>query len=161
MPLHDNTMNQTNDCSSVIQAVGGCVYRYRDGQIELLLIRKKHGYWTLPKGKNEPGETDAMAVLREVHEETGITGCLGAQVRQVAYTISKKNKPVPKVVTYYLIYAQGGELVPSKKERIEKLRWFTLQAALKRIGRGRVRKVAQHAGALLRAQERSETMDDG
>lgn len=148
-------MNRISPREERISAVGGCVYRCTDGQFELLLIKKRHGYWTLPKGKVEPGESDAVAVLREVYEETGITGCLGEQVRQVSYTISKKNKPVTKVVTYYLMHAQGGELSPSEREQIEKLRWFSFPAALKRIHRGRVRKVAQHAGKMLCKHETS------
>ncbi len=133
-----------------IMAVGGVVYRFMpDGQLEILLIKKKFGFWTLPKGKVEPGETEVAAVQREVWEETGITGAVGAQVRQVAYTIVKKGEPRRKIVAYYLLRAEGGELRPSKKERIEKLGWFPLQAALKRIQRGRVRKTARHAGEML------------
>jgi 8-oxo-dGTP pyrophosphatase MutT (NUDIX family) len=44
-----------------IVAVGGVVYR-RDkrGQVRLLLIKKRNGFWTLPKGRVKPGE-DATA----------------------------------------------------------------------------------------------------
>lgn len=145
-------MKEKNFSDEPILAVGGFVYRFvESNELEVLLIKKKYGFWTLPKGKVEPGETEVAAVQREVWEETGITGVVDAPVRQVAYTIMKKGAPRRKVVTYYLVRAEGGELHPNKKERIEKLHWFSLQAALKRIQRGRVRKTAQRAGEMLLA----------
>ncbi|HEU5016220.1 MAG TPA: NUDIX hydrolase [Roseiflexaceae bacterium] len=144
-------MKAKTTSDEAILAVGGFVYRFVDDhQVEVLLIKKKCGFWTLPKGKVEPGETEAAAVQREVWEETGITGTVGAQVQQVAYTIMKKGEPRCKVVTYYLLHAEDGELRPGKQERIEKLRWFPFQVALKRIQRGRVRKIVRHAGEVLR-----------
>jgi 8-oxo-dGTP pyrophosphatase MutT (NUDIX family) len=38
------------------------------------------GYWTLPSGRIEPGETQAEAVVREVAEEVGLTVTPGAKV---------------------------------------------------------------------------------
>ena len=41
----------------------------------LLVLRKNEpqaGYWSLPGGKVEPGETAVDAVVREVAEETGL-----------------------------------------------------------------------------------------
>lgn len=145
-------MKEPTTSDDAILAVGGFVYRFADdNQLEVLLIKKKYGFWTLPKGKVEPGEAEMAAVQREVQEETGITGAVGAPVQQVAYTIMKKGAPRRKVVTYYLMHAEDGELRPNKKERIEKLRWFSLPAALKRIQRGRVRKTARRAGEMLRS----------
>jgi HAD superfamily hydrolase (TIGR01450 family) len=38
----------------------------------LLIKRKDNGYWALPTGKMEPGETLKEAVMREVYEETSL-----------------------------------------------------------------------------------------
>ena len=42
----------------------------------LLLVQRGHepeaGRWSLPGGRVKPGESDAQAVVREVHEETGL-----------------------------------------------------------------------------------------
>jgi 8-oxo-dGTP diphosphatase len=133
-----------------IVAVGGVVYR-RDkrGQVRLLLIKKRNGFWTLPKGRVKSGEDATAAVVREVREETGITGPVERLVHQLAYTIQKRSGPRRKAVTYYLVQASDGERCPDKKEGIQKVRWFPLEAALQRIGRERVRTVANCAAMLL------------
>ncbi len=49
---------------------------------ELLMIRRgtdpERGRWSVPGGRVEPGETLAEAVVRELAEETGVTGVCGS-----------------------------------------------------------------------------------
>ncbi len=56
-----------------IAAVGGVVH---DENRRLLIVRRGHepgrGRWSVPGGRVEPGESDEVAVLREVAEETGL-----------------------------------------------------------------------------------------
>ncbi|MGN6389021.1 MAG: NUDIX hydrolase [Burkholderiaceae bacterium] len=55
--------------------VGSIPVWERDGQPQLLLCRRaiepRHGYWTLPAGYMENGETTAEAAMRETLEEAG------------------------------------------------------------------------------------------
>lgn len=48
---------------------------------EVLLVRRgtepERGRWSVPGGRVEPGETLAEAVLRELHEETGLDALCG------------------------------------------------------------------------------------
>ncbi len=136
-----------------IVAVGGVVYRRHVGRPELLLIRKRHGFWTLPKGRVKSGEDERDALAREVREETGLGGDIGPAVQQVRYTIQKSGRPRHKVVTYYIVHAEEGTLCPGQKEGIEFVRWFPFQAALRRIHRKRIRAVARAARALLAAAD--------
>jgi 8-oxo-dGTP diphosphatase len=136
-----------------IIAVGGVVYRRRAGRPELLLIRKRHGFWTLPKGRVKPGEDERDALVRELREETGLGGEIGPVVQQVDYTIQKSGRLRSKVVTYYIVHAGEGVLCPGQKEGIEFVRWFSFQAALRRIHRKRIRMVARAARALLEAAD--------
>jgi ADP-ribose pyrophosphatase YjhB (NUDIX family) len=52
----------------------GAIITDRTGR--LLLIQRGHepeaGRWSLPGGRVEPGESDRQALVREVHEETGL-----------------------------------------------------------------------------------------
>jgi ADP-ribose pyrophosphatase YjhB (NUDIX family) len=132
-----------------ITAVGGVIYRQREGQPDLLLIRKRHGFWTLPKGQVKPGESEHDALAREVREETGIGGDIEAQVQQVAYTVQKAGRLRRKIVTYYAVRAGEGALQPGVREGIESVRWFPFRAALRRIRRKRIRAVARAARPLL------------
>ena len=66
--------------SRVEVAVGAIVRR--DDQ--LLLVRRGRepaaGEWSVPGGRVEPGETLMEAVVRELHEETGLRGVCGPLV---------------------------------------------------------------------------------
>ena len=132
-----------------IVAVGGVIYRQRAGQPELLLIRKRHGFWTLPKGQVKRGESELDALAREVREETGIGGDIEAPVQQVTYTVQKAGRQRRKIVTYYAMRASEGVLQPGLREGIEFVRWFPFRAALRRIRRKRIRAVARAARPLL------------
>ncbi|MFJ4788017.1 NUDIX domain-containing protein [Streptomyces sp. NPDC088794] len=55
----------------------------RDGRV--LVVRRgptvaRPGYWQPLSGKLEPGETQQQALVREVHEEIGLTVSPGAKV---------------------------------------------------------------------------------
>jgi len=141
-----------------IAAAGGVVYRWSPaGQLEILLIKKQGGFWSLPKGRIEPGEDERMAVAREVAEETGITGDVGDMVRQVFYTIQKAGQRRRKVVSYYLVHAVSGRPLPQAQERILRVRWFSLGVALRRIRRRRIRNVVRAALVALSAGSDPET----
>jgi 8-oxo-dGTP pyrophosphatase MutT (NUDIX family) len=134
-----------------IVGVGGVVYRRRDdGTIEVLLIRKRDGYWTLPKGKVMPGEPEQEALVREVAEETGLSGVVGAPVRTVSYVTPRRQPARRKVVTFYLFHAQGGELHLSHDEDIVEARWVPLRRSQQRIHRKRLKRVVRQAATLLR-----------
>jgi ADP-ribose pyrophosphatase YjhB (NUDIX family) len=143
-----------------IAAAGGVVYRWSAaGQLEILLIKKQGGFWTLPKGRIESGESERMAVAREVAEETSITGEVGAMVRQVLYTIQKAGRRRRKIVSYYLVRAVSGQPMPQPHERIMRVRWFSVGVALRRIRRRRIRNVVRAARAALNAGSDPENND--
>jgi ADP-ribose pyrophosphatase YjhB (NUDIX family) len=67
-----------------IPCVGAVI---RDERGRLLLVRRGRppgeGLWSIPGGRVEQGESDAVAVVREVAEETGLRVSAGAVVGEV------------------------------------------------------------------------------
>lgn len=64
----DSMMEDVCSFFVCIEAAGGVVY---NKQGEILLIHRR-GFWDLPKGKIDAGETVEEAAVREVTEETGL-----------------------------------------------------------------------------------------
>jgi 8-oxo-dGTP diphosphatase len=150
----DVRLQATSEHESPINAAGGVVYRWTSaGQLEVLLIKKQGGFWTLPKGRIKAGEERRDAVAREVAEETGLTGQVEDLVCEVVYTIQKSGRHRPKMVAYYLLQADEGVPRPQAKERITRVRWYPIETALKRIGRGRIRAVVRDARTMLMGEE--------
>jgi diadenosine hexaphosphate hydrolase (ATP-forming) len=69
-----------------------------------LLIRDRKGYWVLPKGHLDPGESQEEAALREVEEETGIVAHIVAALSPTRYT---NPKGIPREVHWYLMAGDG------------------------------------------------------
>jgi len=153
-------VSESFDQEPPIAGSGGVVYRWSSaGQLEILLIKKQGGFWTLPKGGIEPGEDERTAVAREVAEETSVIGEVGPMVRQVFYTIQKAGRRRRKTVSYYLVRAVSGRPRPQSRERILRVRWFSYGAALRRIRRRRIRSVVRAARVILSAGADPETSD--
>ena len=79
------------------KSCGGVVYREVDGKKEyLLLMQRRSGTWSMPKGHMEMGEDERTTATREIFEETGIMVDLFPDFREeTIYKISNvKSKNV-------------------------------------------------------------------
>ncbi|MFC7440633.1 NUDIX hydrolase [Laceyella putida] len=98
-------------------SAGGVVYREGQAGIEILMIEDRFGRWTLPKGKKEAGETDEETALREILEETGITGTIVERLHTISYQYTHAERgAVDKTVHYYLVRAESGVETPQLEE---------------------------------------------
>jgi 8-oxo-dGTP pyrophosphatase MutT (NUDIX family) len=105
-------------------SAGGVVYRYRDRRLEIQMIEDRFGKMTLAKGKMEPGETIEQTALREITEETGITGRIVAPISVVGYQFHAGNRgTVHKEVHYFLVEAEEGQL-QAQVEEITGVDWY-------------------------------------
>jgi 8-oxo-dGTP pyrophosphatase MutT (NUDIX family) len=66
--------------------------------------------WCLPKGHLENEETIEEAAVREIAEETGISGRVVDTLGTIDYWFSVEGKRVHKVVHHFLLEAIGGKL---------------------------------------------------
>ena len=115
--------------SQGVRAAGGIVIRSDpDGGARTLIVHRPHyDDWTFPKGKCEPGETDAQCAVREVEEETGLTCDLGDELPPISYV---DHKGRPKQVRYWLMTVAAGDadgFVPN--DEVDEVRWVELAAA--------------------------------
>lgn len=103
-------------------AGGGKVYNKKN---EILFIFR-NGKWDLPKGKAEAKETINFTALREVEEETGITGLRITKPLEITYHIFKRNgRSYIKVTYWFEMYSEyDGKLIPQEKEGITKVKWI-------------------------------------
>ncbi|AEI42672.1 NUDIX hydrolase [Paenibacillus mucilaginosus] len=105
-------------------SAGGVVYRRADGGIQVQMIQDRYGKITLPKGKMEPGETVEETALREILEETGITGTIREPLETITYQFTLSGVGVvDKEVHYYLVEATGGTL-QAQVEEIRGVEWL-------------------------------------
>jgi 8-oxo-dGTP diphosphatase len=96
----------------------------------VLLIERKHppfeGMWALPGGFLNMDETLEEAALRELQEETGITG---VELKQF-HTFSKVNRD-PRhrtITTVFIGYANEKIAAPEAGDDAANVKWFPLDA---------------------------------
>jgi 8-oxo-dGTP diphosphatase len=122
---------------TVVRAAGGVVVRRDGGDPQVLLVhRPRYDDWSLPKGKLEPGETEAEGALREVEEETGLKCDLGPELATTRYTDSRGR---PKTVRYWEMHPREGSFTPH--DEVDDARWLPLPEAQRLLSYDRDRKV--------------------
>lgn len=111
-----------------VRVAGGLVYRFRQGNPEVIVIDDVYGRVALPKGHVEGDELLEETALREVEEETGIVGRIVSPLAKVPYSFDQAGQTIRKDAFYFLIEAVGGELRPQREE-IASVRFLPVEAA--------------------------------
>ncbi len=106
---------------TVMLAAGATVFNDQD---ELLLMYRR-GFWDLPKGKVDDGETIEECALREVKEETGLKKLLlKEKITTTYHTYKDKSTYILKETHWFKMLAPELQpLIPQKAEQIELLKW--------------------------------------
>ena len=108
-----------------IVAAGGLV---ENAAGECLMIYRRN-CWDLPKGKQEPGEDIVTCALREVAEETGLSGLTAGDLICITHhCYIFQDVECIKHTWWYKMKCEGGqEPVPQAEEQIEQARWIARQ----------------------------------
>jgi len=77
------------------QSAGTLLYRFREGQLEVLLVHPSGNYnrgkpWGIPKGEPDEDESLEEAARRETLEETGVTAGDLVPLESIVYRKSSK-----------------------------------------------------------------------
>ncbi len=111
----------------LIEAAGGIV---KNENNEILFIYRR-GFWDLPKGKIDQGESIETAAIREINEETGIKQMsIEKSLGETWHVYKLDNKRILKRTYWYLLKTTDTQLVPQTEEDIEIAVWMTKTAFL-------------------------------
>jgi putative transcriptional regulator len=113
----------------------------------ILLISTQNGRrWQLPKGHIEDGETAEEAAIREIREETGVTGRVVARLQSVEYWYVEKGPlRVHKEVDYFLLDYVSGDAAAFDHHEVSGAEWFSWEEGVKRLSFENERRVAREA----------------
>lgn len=117
----EGTYRQVCAVFKEVNAGGGLVSNRRG---DFLLIRR-NGLWDLPKGHQDPGEDIADTALREVEEETGISGLQTRGLICITDHCYRRDGiwHLKHTWWYDMAYTDPEELTPQKEEDISKAAW--------------------------------------
>ncbi len=121
-----------------VLAAGAVLWRHNGNPSspEVAVIhRPRYDDWSLPKGKVDPGETEPVTAVREVHEETGYSSTLGRRLAAVSYPIPQGRKKV----RYWAARQVDGAFSPNAE--VDELKWLPVAEALKQLEYPHDRKV--------------------
>jgi len=131
---------------------GGVVVRQAPNRWELAVIepqreeanaqrstksdKKRHKQvLALPKGLVDPGEKPEQTAIREVREETGISGAVVTKLTDIKYTYIRSwgdQQRVFKIVSFYLLRYHSGnidDITPAMRVEVMRALWIPLEEA--------------------------------
>jgi 8-oxo-dGTP diphosphatase len=100
---------------------------YPGGKILLIKRNTKPfvGYWALPGGRMDPGETIEQTIVREVKEETGLDAVIVYKVGEYVEKGIKDNVEYEYYPTCFVVKPVGRELKKQDSE-IQEIKLFSL-----------------------------------
>lgn len=132
-------------------ARGGDVISPTDFDVALIATKNKT-VWTLPKGIIDKGEQPETSAVREIMEETGLTGRIIDTIGDKSYWfyLKDENAKCRKTVSYFLLEYVSGNIEDYCWE-VDEARWFNIEDAIKQVSYKSDREILQRAKKKLAA----------
>ena len=136
-------------------SAGGIVVDVRDGIPYAALIARRNRAgrieWCLPKGHLEGSETAEEAAVREIAEETGISGRVLRHLATIDYWFAGDDHRVHKIVHHFLLEALGGWLTTDNDpdHEAEEVEWVDLDDVSRRLAYPNERRIVAAAREIL------------
>jgi 8-oxo-dGTP pyrophosphatase MutT (NUDIX family) len=111
----------------------------------------------LPKGLVDPGEKPVETAIREVYEETGVTGDVVTKLGDSKYVYTRAwgdGKRVFKIVSFYLMRYRSGrinDITPEMRIEVARARWIKLEDAVKLLAYGGEKQMVRRALEYVKA----------
>lgn len=116
------------------------------------LDRRGRLLWSLPKGHVELGETEPETAVREVAEETGISGTVIGKLGTIDFWFVAEGRRVHKTVHHFLLLAvdpvHGLELSDADVE-VSEVAWVPLEELAARLAYADERRLLERVPVLL------------
>src|SRR5262249_5777216 len=115
------------------------------GDEVMVVYRRRHQDWTLPRGKVKDGESFQEAAVREVLEETGCACSVGNYLGTISYS----DQGVPKVVLFWKMNIVDDKS-PRNEEEIGEVAWLPIPAAIERLTHPQEKALLSRMGIIQR-----------
>jgi 8-oxo-dGTP pyrophosphatase MutT (NUDIX family) len=134
------------------RSAGGLVV---EGSRILLISTQEGRRWQLPKGHIERGESPEQAAVREIEEETGVSGRVIAPLPGVEYWfVEKGRRRVHKRVDYFLLSYVSGSVADFDAHEVSGAEWFSWEEGIAKLSFDNERRVVEAAREIAESSGR-------
>jgi 8-oxo-dGTP pyrophosphatase MutT (NUDIX family) len=154
------TVNKKPASIKRLTSAGGVIFRKNDDGIDIALVAVNpvkrllsagvKSRWCLPKGIIDKNESEEMTAVREVREETGLSGEIIGKIGSISYWyfLTDENARLNKTVHFYLMKYASGNTADHDHE-VDDAQWFPADEALEKLTYKGEREILQKAKKLI------------